>query len=322
MNARATLRLTLDCDNACRFCAQAGAADSQPEDLQSLREHADAITFVGGEPTRAPDLVERIAAAHSLGFTAIGLQTNGRALAEDPRRLADLVAAGLTDLHLSIHGPNAACHDYHSDRPGSFAAAMTTLDRAARAGLTCVVATVITRSNFRELRAMPAMLKRRGVGAWLLEVVRPAGRANQEFTRIIPRFGMALPYALHALEQARRQALSAWIRGAPLCALGPFVSVALADEPRSYAQPCEACPSRSSCPGVDAEYLEVFGARELKPRPAPEPTDYDAGRLARMAMFVGVGERVVGEPVLHSKPPPTPESPPVVSGKLPILGQE
>ena len=62
---------------------------------------------------------------------------------------------------------------------------------------------------------LPPALKRRGVEAWLLEVVRPYGRTADNFARVVPRFGMALPWALHALEQARRHSLSAWIRGAP-----------------------------------------------------------------------------------------------------------
>ncbi|MCA9720087.1 MAG: radical SAM protein, partial [Myxococcales bacterium] len=113
---RQTLRLTLECDNHCVFCAQrglrSGEAPSYPalvDRLRALRERGDAVTFTGGEPSLAPRLPELVATARSLGFRAVGLQTNGRALADDALARS-LVDAGLTDAHLSIHGPRAEVH--------------------------------------------------------------------------------------------------------------------------------------------------------------------------------------------------------------------
>ncbi|MFV8753199.1 radical SAM protein [Nannocystaceae bacterium ST9] len=299
MSARAIVRLTHDCDNACVFCGQRGLSGSLPfarEDLVALRERFDEVSFVGGEPSLDARLASAIAAARELGFTAIGLQTNARALAHADLRLAELHAAGLGDLQLSIHAPSAAEHDYHTGRPGSFAAAIDLLERARRRGLICVVASVVTRSNFRELPRMPALLKRHGVSAWLIEWVRPFGRAGESFARVVPRFGMALPWALAALEQARRVDLSAWIRGAAICTLGRFAGQALADAPRSYPAACEGCVARSRCVGVDARYLDHFGAGELDARraavDAAATRSPDAGRLRLQRMFVGVGELV------------------------------
>lgn len=277
------------------FCGQrglAGALTFSIDDLAALRERFDEVSFVGGEPSRDDRLAHAIAAARELGFTAIGLQTNGRQLAHDDRRLAELHAAGLGDLQLSIHAATAAGHDYHTGRAGSFAAAIDLLERARRRGLTCVVASVVTRSNFRELARMPALLKRHGVSAWLLEWVQPFGRAGESFARVVPRFGMALPWALAALEQARRIDLSAWIRGVPICTLGPFAGQAIGSDPGEYPQPCTDCPARSRCPGVDARYLEHFGAAELDARRVGEPKPFDPGRQRLLRMFVGIGTRV------------------------------
>lgn len=310
MSDRAIVRLTHDCDNACVFCGQLGLEGSiafVPEDLARLRERFDEISFVGGEPSLDPRLPAAIAEARRLGFTAIGLQTNGRSLAGDRRSLAsndgllrELHEAGLGDLQLSIHAATAASHDYHTGRAGSFAALLDLLERARRRGLTCVVSSVVTRSNFRELSRLPALLKREGVSAWLLEWVRPFGRAGASFGRVVPRFGMALPWALAALEQARRVDLSAWIRGAPICTLGPFAGQALdpgGEGPSSLGQfpsACEGCSARSRCPGVDARYLEHFDATELDARRVRElpARTFDAGRQRLLRMFVGVGDRV------------------------------
>ena len=233
LRSRAAVRLGFDCDNECVFCGQAGlggTVNNIREELANLREQHDEVTFIGGEPTIDARLVSAISEARALGYTAIGVQTNARRLADEPGLFDELVDAGLSDLQLSIHGPTAEAHDYHTGRDGSFAACTELIARAQRTDITVVVATVLTRSNFRELAKLPPVLKRRGVAAWLLEVARPYGRAADNFARVMPRHGMALPWALHALEQARRHALSAWIRGAPLCALGPFAASSLPGE--------------------------------------------------------------------------------------------
>jgi hypothetical protein len=176
--------------------------------------------------------------------------------------------------------------------------------QAARAaGLDVAATTVLTRSNFRVLAALPPLLKARGVQAWLIAVPRAAGAAAEAFDRVMPRLGLALPFALHALDGARRLGLEAYVQGAPLCALGPFAERALADEPRAFAEVCEGCPARAGCPGVDARYLARFGGDELAPRDPPAQTGMDvhsaSGRSSpggmnvhsdMAAIFVGVGE--------------------------------
>jgi pyruvate-formate lyase-activating enzyme len=340
-SSRAAVRLGFDCDNECVFCAQVGLTgrvESVREQLAELRDEHDEVTFIGGEPTLDPRLLTAIADARSLGYTAIGLQTNARSLAggDGAERFAALVDAGLGDLQLSIHAPTAEAHDYHTGHAGSFDACIDLIARAQRADITTVVVTVVTRSNFRELAKLPPMLKRHGVAAWLLEVVRPHGRAADNFARVVPRIGMAMPWALHALELARRHALSAWIRGAPLCALGPFAVSSLETPgrdpsrpvPADWPPPCQACPSRPQCPGLDSAYVEVFGHGELRPVNPPSPSardraDFDDGRRRLMRMFVGVGELVVRPPQLYSPEPDSAEASQAEPGKnlrLPVLG--
>ena len=294
-SSRTTYRLGFDCNNACVFCGQLDRSGSQAIDraeLQRLRRDHNALSIIGGEPSLDPRLLELVELARELGFSDIGLQTNAQFMAEDPKLLERLVRAGLSDLHLSIHAPDAAGHDYLTGTAGSFANCMAALDEATRQGVSTVVTSVITRSNFRELLNMPGLLKPRGVAAWLIDLVRPYGNAAEGFARVMPRIGMALPWALHALESSRRHALLAWIRGAPTCSLGPFAAFAIHDAPRSYVEACEGCPARSGCPGVDDAYLEVFGRRELRPVSPKKAAASDARRRHLMEMFVGPGELV------------------------------
>src|SRR5436190_12800208 len=106
---RATVRLTLSCNNHCIFCAQRGLQDQTSVSLErriaDLRAQSDQLTFVGGEPGLVEELTAAVRYARSLGFVAMGLQTNGARLAE---RAATLAQAGLTDVHISLHGATAA----------------------------------------------------------------------------------------------------------------------------------------------------------------------------------------------------------------------
>ena len=288
---RATVRLGLDCNNECVFCAQDGlvppAATSFEADLTAARGRAEEVTFVGGEPSLDDALIEKLTLARAAGFRRIGLQTNGRRLA-DLAYTTSLVRAGLTDVHLSLHGGDAAAHDYHTNRPGSFDELLAGIQAARTNALPIVVTTVLTRSNFRVLGDIPPLLAARGVRAWFVSVPVLAGRAATLRDRVAPRLGLALPFALHALAAAHALRLPGFVVGAPLCLLGP---VRRARDRWGRLEPTRrcatACPARPACPGVDAEYLARFEGDELSARDAPmshvTPT-------ALTAMFVGPGE--------------------------------
>ena len=318
---RATVRLLDDCDNACTFCGQAGRSSSPIEDedfsraLDEARASSDAITFVGGEPTLDPSLVDRVAAARAKGFRRVGLQTHGRRL-EDAALVSSLARAGLTDAHLSIHGAEPAVHDYHTGVDGSLRASLAAMAALRANGITVVVTTVVTRSNFRNLAAIARLVGARGVPAWLLAMPRVAGRAASAFDRVVPRLGLAVPFALHAMEAARAAGVATWIRGAPLCLLGPFASRALAEsneERRAFGAPCERCDARSSCGGVESDYLQRFGDGELAARDAVALQDDDDLR----AMFVGAGVLVRDDAASRRFEPP----PSKARSLLPILGK-
>lgn len=308
--SRATLRVLSSCNNACVFCASEGGFVEAPGELEALRaalvtlrrEHSE-ITFTGGEPTIHPELGAIVSLARELGFSAIGVQSNGRRLRE-PGYAAELRAAGLTDVHLSLHGL-AATHDYHTGVTGSFTESTAGLVAAHTAGLTVAVTSVLTRSNARSLNELVQWLAVRGVAAWCIAVPVSAGRLENTFDRVFPRLAMALPWALRALAVAERHGLSAWIDGAPLCLLGPYAKRSLpGSSPRSYAEVCSACPAQSWCPGLDARYLTRFGGDEVSPARAPrDPRPEVAEREARFVrMFVGPGALATAESVLQSRP--------------------
>ena len=308
---RATLSLLTACDNRCVFCAPAGLPEAPPRELDALTRELDALaarhdalTLTGGEPTLHPALPQIIAAARARGFTRVGLQSNGRRLRE-AGRLTDLRDAGLTDLHLSLHGLGPAIHDHHTGVEGSFTEAAAALGAARRLNLTTVVTTVLTRSNARSLTPLAPWLASQGVAAWTITVPRTAGRLRAAFDRVSPRLAMSLPYALHALATAQPKGVAVFLQGAPLCLLGPFAARSLSDAPRAFDPPtCDGCPARARCPGVDARYLRRFGGDELSAARAPTaaPTPFNAREEVLAAMFVGEGPDGPGESTVESPP--------------------
>jgi hypothetical protein len=312
VSARATVRILTACDNRCVFCGQLGLPDHAPgreeigAALVAARANADELTLTGGEPLLPPELAAIERPPPSLGFSRVGLQTNGRAAPS----LRALVDAGLTDLHLSIHAGAAGAHDYHTSVEGSFAAAIATLVAARSAGLDVAVTTVLTRSNARGLADLARLLAARNASIWCISVPRVRGRAAEIFDRVVPRLGIAVPFALHAMQVATSLRLPAFIRGAPSCLLGPFAKRALSSEERAFGDECVGCEARVGCPGVEPEYLARFAGDELSATAATSREEHVLSRL-----FVGEGELA---PPRNAEIAPPPAAARVA---LPMLGK-
>lgn len=303
MTARASVRLTTRCDDRCVFCAQHGVDEHDEaqwrDALAHARAHADEVSFVGGEPTICAALPAAIDTARTLGFAAIGVQTHARHLA-DAARVDALVAAGLTDVHVGLHGGRAAVHDWHSGIDGGFAATTAAIALLRARGITVVASTVLTRSSFRVIGELPPLLAALGIAAWTIVVPHVAGRAAADFDRVVPRLALALPFALHALDRAQRQGLAVAIDGAPACLLGPWAAEQLDGPARAHPAPCDGCAARARCPGLDPCYVARFGDAELRARAEIDRLRAMPAALARM--FVGVGERVPVAVAEHDTP--------------------
>ncbi len=179
---------------------------------------------------------------------------------------------------LAIHGPRSEAHDYHAGTPGAFAAVMRAAEDLRERRVPFAVRTLLTRSSFRVLSDLPPLLRARGAAAWCVEL--PLAEASSEPRRFVPRLALALPFALHALSRAHRLGLPAFIRGAPLCLLGPYAAHALRGPERAFGAPCDGCAARPRCPGLDPWYLARFAGDEIRPREAT-PHGAAATDLAR-----------------------------------------
>lgn len=117
------------CNCKCSFCAaysmKTDKSISIEETALLLKSFRDQgvveVDFGGGEPTTREDLPAMAAVARMLGYTRIGLKTNGMRLCY-PDYLKHLMESGFNDFHVSMWGHNPEIHDALSGREGSFEA--------------------------------------------------------------------------------------------------------------------------------------------------------------------------------------------------------
>ncbi|PCC66710.1 hypothetical protein SAMN02745121_00560 [Nannocystis exedens] len=247
-----------------------GVEPSGPEGqglLNMLRGTGATLTLAGAGREA---IAAWAAAARAAGFARVlAAPGPGGLTAEE---LAALQAAGIDGLRVRVYAAEAAAHDYHAGREGSFRATSGTLRAARTARLPVTVTTPLTRSNLRVLAAVPGLLVDAGALGWQVAVVAEVHAPG--LGAVAPRLAVALPYALQAIVAAERAGLGAAIAGAPLCLLGPLRDRAVPSPALAFAEGCGDCGLRTRCPGVDGGYLRRFGPGELVP---PRPGDARAG---------------------------------------------
>lgn len=224
--AWAIIKVGYGCNNNCTFCHSAdlralALADRGPAELQHCVSEAAAAGFEGiwlsgGEPTLRPDLlaVARRAASLKLGF---GLISNGRRLSY-PDYCGELIAAGLSRVHLSLHGP-AVVHDALVRVAGAFGQTFAAVEHlAAVPGLDLTVNTVVCLNNIDVLEALLKVLPDHGV-RWKLSSMEPRGAVlGNPATMPHPELASAaVRRALAAAVAAGfKRSLLAW-EGLPFC---------------------------------------------------------------------------------------------------------
>jgi len=303
------------CSNRCVFCAQGDlrlrkspVSDEQvSEQIERLATRgARSVAFLGGEPTLHAGLPRWIREACAAGFASVLLQTNGRRLAY-PAYVNALRRAGLRQVEISMAGPRADIHEYHTRAPESFRQSVAGVTGARRAGLTVGLTYVVTRSSFRHLAEMVDQAALLGVQAVHLSCARPRGAALAELSRVVPRFEAMTDCFGRAAETADALGLPLVVSGVPLCQLPGLERRALsallptAPSPDAlYGEPCSSCQLRATCPGLEAGYAQRYGFEELAPQRSLDTAgDHGATLVAatRAPLFAGLG---VTDPVILS----------------------
>lgn len=298
------ITLTLLCNNDCLFCynredKQHGAILDEARVEQLIDEAAaagtDTLNFIGGEVTIVP-YFERVLAYAGARFETVSINTNGRRF-RDPGFARRTVAAGLTHIDISLHGPNAAVHDFVSGAPGAFGDTTTgirnllALDPAPKVSVT----TLVLDWNHHSIPAVAELLAELGVHSWRIKysygALGPA--ADTAPSDYIPRYAAALPSVQRAVDGRCRE-VNVSVHDVPICLLGGLLPYSTVFEDHAVARytdegahdpervvdkwgtrspRCDHCAARASCCRVSPAYLRLYGDAELTPLP---PDAFDA----------------------------------------------
>jgi len=186
-----TWELTYACNLACVHClSSSGRRD--PRELSTAecqavidelqRMQVFYVNIGGGEPTVRRDFWELVdyATAHDVG---VKFSTNGSRLT--PAAAERLAASDYVDVQVSIDGATADVNDAVRG-PGSYAMALTAMDRLAAAGFSGFkLSVVVTRQNAGQLDDFQAIADRYGAQLRLTRL-RPSGRAVDVWDELHP----------------------------------------------------------------------------------------------------------------------------------------
>ncbi len=299
-----TVTVDFHCHSACQFCiVQEGMNLFRGVPFETFKKAVDdnghapryrRVTFTGGEITLEKKLFTYLdyARAHG-GFDHIRLQTNGRLLA-DMAYAKRLVAAGVDEFFVSLHGHDAATQDEIAQREGSFDEAWQGLLNLKQLGVVVMTNTVLTTLNAHCLTE-------------LVERVAPLQPERMEFWNYLPMEDYAderkllvpmetlAPALRSALARAKAHDIRCAVKYVPQCLLGEFAECVDNTQPDvvivedfydiypKFACLWEAkCEHSETCLGLTHPYIAKFGyeAEKLIPVPRTRPWEEPEDGLA------------------------------------------
>ncbi len=201
--------LTHRCPLACPYCSNPLALERRDDELAAgdwARVFAEAaalgvlqVHLSGGEPLARRDIVEIAASAHDAGLYT-NLITSGIGLTPD--RLAQLRAAGLDHVQVSIQDTEASNADRIAGYAGAHARKRAVARMVAGSGLALTINAVIHRANIDRIEDMVAFAS--GIGAGRIEIAHAQyyGWAMRNRAALMPTRAQ-VERAMPLLEQLR-----------------------------------------------------------------------------------------------------------------------
>lgn len=292
---RIDLKTGFLCNNDCLFCVQAhkkifgnkSSAELEKNLFQAAGEGYKAVVFTGGEPTIRPDIVDLVTYAKRSGFQRIQIQSNGRRFA-DLDFCKHIIAAGANEFAPALHGHNPRVHDGLTGTDGAFYQTAKGIRNLKKLGQTVLTNTVITKKNYHCLPQIAILLVKLQVDQFQLAFVHALGNAQKNFTSIVPRKLLVVPYVKTALDIGIKAGVRVMTEAIPHCLMTGYESYvaegAIPDtkifdldsivenftearriECKLKAVKCKRCRYFDKCEGPWKEYPLNFGWAEFKP---------------------------------------------------------
>lgn len=250
--------LTHVCPLACPYCSNPLELTKRADELDTttwarvFAEAADMgvlqLHLSGGEPASRRDLVELVTAARDAGLYT-NLITSGVGLTD--QKLADLDAAGLDHIQLSVQGISAKLADMIGGYKGGFKRKMHVAERIAQIGFPLTLNAVMHRHNLDDLPATIALAQRLGARRIEVACVQFHGWAEANRGQLQPTSDQVR--AAKATVEAERVRLKGalvidfvapdWFSDFPKACMGGWGSTGLNITPSGDVLPCHAAES-------------------------------------------------------------------------------
>lgn len=296
------------CNNNCLFCMEhegetrtfrnLHVTPPRVQELLRANRAGGEVMFTSGEPTLNPHLREYIGWARDLGYRRIGLTTNARRLGYE-QYTHRLLEEGLNHVVVSIHGPDAKCHEGQTRTPGSFAQTLAGLEALARLKhehkFTLNTSTVVGTRNYRRLVELYHLLRAFKIDQYVFNVMQPLGRAAHRVEHLIARYSDIVREFARLIRVMGEPRPPVFLVDLPLCTtdglpapVRGYVEFATFTEFDAEGQPleratrvhkeqknrvkrdeCRRCAYDAACLGAWRAYVEAFGWDELVPSRAP-----------------------------------------------------
>jgi len=271
--------LTDKYNNACAFCIckkhlKEGIGDSPGTIKNKIKiiQKDGIVDIFGGEPTLSKyflDIVRQAKKKNAL----INVASNGRRFSS--KEFLDIFVKETKDyrdrifIRLSLHGHTAAVHERHTQRKNSFKQAINGIKRLKKAGYRLSVNTVVTKHNYKNLKDIHCLAAQYDVDVFKISFMRFTMQ-NSNLAVTLDDLKKELP---KVLKQAAKSKMLIDLDTIPYCVAPAQLALYAKEEDKFIENDnrvvkidrCSTCPMVGMCPGVDREYLEYFGGKELKP---------------------------------------------------------
>jgi radical SAM protein len=178
--------ITRSCALACSHCRAEAQPRKHPEELDSMQAVAligqlaewkpPMLILTGGDPLMWRDALDLVREASDAGLH-VGLSPSAtqRLLQVD---FAQLKAAGVQRMSLSLDGATRETHDSFRGVVGTYDRTIEAVRRAHEVGLSLQINTTLTRGNIHEYEAFKQLMFKLMPAMWSVFLLVPTGRAG------------------------------------------------------------------------------------------------------------------------------------------------
>ncbi|MFA9408968.1 MAG: radical SAM protein, partial [Candidatus Dadabacteria bacterium] len=178
--------ITQACDLACRHCRAEAIDWRDPRELtteegldlidQVHSMGAQIMVLTGGDPAKRDDIFDLIRHGSELGLRMATIPAATEKLT--PELIKKLKTSGLSQIALSLDGPNAEVHDTFRGVQGAFELTMKGAQYIREEGIPFQINTTFSEYNFDYFDEIAELVKSLGVVFWEVFFLVPMGRGE------------------------------------------------------------------------------------------------------------------------------------------------